>query len=243
MTKVLPVDIHREVAYRLVSPERLRAALGLGFPEEAFGVTLQDNTEFLEQTINALQEMEPFTPPIPKHGFDTTDLLDQPQIVELLRHAPEEGHRFSREHETVWYSGYPPETSVEEVAYHMWNELQAQNEFEESVEYHELIAEVSGTFCDLRPRPDCTMPPELHPDPQTAYPAGQVFADRVRDAGLDGIIYESVRHPSGTCIAVFNLGLIAPVRLGASWTITWRKGSKHKTDRSEEVPSWLPTKR
>lgn len=126
MTKILPVQIHREITYRLVSTGRLRRALGLGNPVETFEAAPQDNAEFLEQIISVLQEMKPFTASSPKCVFDKPDLLDRSQIEELLQHVPEEGRRFSRQDETAWSSGFPQETSVDEVAYHVWNELEAQ---------------------------------------------------------------------------------------------------------------------
>ena len=91
--------------------------------------------------------------------------------------------------------------------------------------FAELLADFIGPFPDLRaadplsdpPGPDC-----LGPDIATAYPAGQRLAAELRAEGAPGLVYPSVRHPGGTCLAAFRPAVVQNVRQGALWRLTWR---------------------
>jgi hypothetical protein len=43
----------------------------------------------------------------------------------------------------------------------------------------------------------------------------------VRTQGCNGIVYPSVRHRGGECLAVFWPGLIQNFQQGATWILTW----------------------
>jgi len=54
--------------------------------------------------------------------------------------------------------------------------------------------------------------PELHyPD---SYTASQAFAAEQRAAGESGVVYDSVRHPGGQCLAAFRPSAVAIPRQG-----------------------------
>lgn len=239
MTQILSASIREQITYRLVSESRLQETLGVVHPSAVLGIFPPGDAEFAKQSIREFKGQGELKEPLQRQQLDVNDIFDSSHITEHVRYAPAEGYRFSRPAQSVWYCGFPSETSVGEVAYHRWEALKEQGVSEASVEYYELIAVVSGTFCDLRPEVDRATPPELHQDSGLAYSLGQELADRVRQAKLDGIIFESVRCPPGTCIALFNLDLIRPVRLGARWTISWRGGPKYTAERKQELPSWL----
>jgi hypothetical protein len=50
--------------------------------------------------------------------------------------------------------------------------------------------------------------PQAH-DPDS-YVAGVKLARELRDAGSDGIVYDSVRHQGGECLAAFYPDVVAP---------------------------------
>ena len=61
--------------------------------------------------------------------------------------------------------------------------------------------------------------PEFHqPDD---YAPSQRWARGLRDAGADGIVYDSVRMPGGECVAMFSPHLVAPVTQGPHLAYAW----------------------
>jgi hypothetical protein len=58
----------------------------------------------------------------------------------------------------------------------------------------------------------------LDPD---SYVESQALAERLLAAESLGVIYPSVRHHSGTCVACFRPALVANVRRGKTYRFTW----------------------
>ena len=132
------------------------------------------------------------------------------------------GSRFNSEERGAWYCGFAVETSLAEVAYHLTRELEAVGRFENVTDYAELIADFIGAFHDAR-GDEFRSGAFLGPDIGTAYPAGQALAKRLRleEQGI-GIIYPSVRHQGGTCLAAFHPGLVQNLRQGGVWRLEWK---------------------
>jgi RES domain len=105
-------------------------------------------------------------------------------------------------------------------AFHLTRALQAAGgDFDNETRYVELLADFEADFVDLRnqnPTPDC-----LHPDTSIGYPAGQELADEIRKSGHNGLVYPSVRHANGVCLAAFWPGLIQNFQQGESWILKW----------------------
>ncbi|TVR11942.1 MAG: RES domain-containing protein [Salinarimonadaceae bacterium] len=129
------------------------------------------------------------------------------------------GSRFNPAGWGAWYCAFAIETALEEVAFHLTRELANIGEFDNETRYVELLADFDAEFADLRglaPPPAC-----LDPDAAVGYPAGQKLAEELRRAGLNGVVYPSVRHAGGTCLAAFWPALIRNFRQGATWKLTW----------------------
>jgi RES domain-containing protein len=132
------------------------------------------------------------------------------------------GSRFNGEERGAWYCGFAVETSLAEVAYHLTRELDSVGRFENVTDYAELIADFIGSFHDLR-GDDFRGGAFLGADISAAYPAGQALAQRLRmEEGGIGLLYPSVRHPGGTCLAAFHPGLVQNLRQGGVWRLEWR---------------------
>lgn len=127
-------------------------------------------------------------------------------------------NRFNGPERGAWYAALELETSLAEVSFHLTRFLAETGVFEAVVDYAELYASFAGEFVDLRPLPDH---PALNPDPDTGYPAGNALAEEARAAGLNGIIYPSVRHEGGTCIAALFPHAVQSVAQGDVWRLTW----------------------
>ena len=59
----------------------------------------------------------------------------------------------------------------------------------------------------------------LH-DP-VSYALSQEFGRRLFEAGSNGVLYRSVRHPGGECLACFRPPLVLDVRQGAHFEYRW----------------------
>ena len=132
-------------------------------------------------------------------------------------HASPFGSRFNGPDRGAWYAGFSRETSENEVAYHKMKELQEINwQEKETFSYAEFLADFRGKFHDIRSDPrfvNCLDP--------SSYRASQHLASELLQAGSAGVVYSSVRHKLGTCIACFRPALVNNVRKGPSLTIVF----------------------
>jgi RES domain len=132
-------------------------------------------------------------------------------------HAHPSGSRFNGPDRGAWYAAFLLETSGIEVAFHKSRELQEINwQEKETFIFVDFLADFRGEFHDIRGDrrfEDC-----LSPD---SYIASQRLASELLGAGAAGLIYPSVRHKEGTCIACFRPALVNNVRKGSGLSITF----------------------
>jgi hypothetical protein len=131
---------------------------------------------------------------------------------------PREPMRFSPANRGAWYAALATETCIAEVGHHLTRALADAGDFNAVVDYGEMLASMSGLFVDLRPVPGH---PGLDPDPDIGYPAGNAIAAVARAHGHNGIIYPSVRHRGGTCIAALWPNVVQSVVPGALYRLRW----------------------
>lgn len=137
---------------------------------------------------------------------------------------PRELNRFNGPGRGAWYAALDVETCFTEVIFHISRELARVNDFNATVDYAELFASFAGDFVDLRdinPTSVC-----LNPDPQIGYPAGNVLAGDVRNAGVNGVTYPSVRHSAGTNIVALWPHAVQSVAQGQVHRIVWNGNAK-----------------
>ena len=142
------------------------------------------------------------------------------------------GARFSSPDRGAWYAGFELETSQAEVAFHKSVELAEIGVFEDSVTYDDYLADFSASFHDLRTRTTASRDRAsnertacLDPD---SYVRSQELAEDLLAEGSLGIVYPSVRHDGGTCLACFRPPLVANVRRDRTYRMTW-SGSPRPT--------------
>lgn len=131
---------------------------------------------------------------------------------------PREPMRFNPANRGAWYAALALETCIAEVGHHLTRALADAGDFNAVVEYGAMLASMSGVFVDLRERPDH---PALDPDSARGYPAGNAVAAQARAEGHNGVIYPSVRHSGGTCIAALWPNVVQSVAQGAMVRLTW----------------------
>jgi hypothetical protein len=131
-------------------------------------------------------------------------------------HAHPLGSRFNAPDRGVWYASFAIETAQAEVAFHKSIELAEVDWFQESCTYDDYLADFSAELHDIRHDEafmDC-----LAAD---SYVASQELGVRLLNEGSLGIVYPSVRHEGGTCLACFRPALVANVRRAATYRFVW----------------------
>ena len=137
-------------------------------------------------------------------------------INAAFTHAHPLGSRFNGPDRGAWYAGFELETSQAEVAWRKSLELAEIDLQNESVTYDDFLADFGGAYHDIREADDfrnCLTP--------NSYVASQELAERLLEGGSSGVIYTSVRHPGGVCLACFRPALVGNVRKSARYRFTW----------------------
>jgi RES domain. len=137
-------------------------------------------------------------------------------INAAFTHAHPLGSRFNGPDRGAWYAGFVLETSQAEVAWHKSLELAEIDWLNESVTYDDYLADFGGEYHDIRG--DDNFSDCLSAD---SYVASQGLADRLLAENSPGVIYPSVRHAGGDCLACFRPALVGNVRKSARYRFTW----------------------
>jgi len=127
-----------------------------------------------------------------------------------------EGSRFNDGERGAWYCAFEAETSLAEITFHKTVEYQEIGRFDDSVTYQAMLADFTSTFHDIRGIESF----EKYLDP-TSYIESQTLAAELLEQGSMGVIYPSVRHKGGNCLACFRPALVGNVRKGAGYRLTW----------------------
>ena len=127
------------------------------------------------------------------------------------------GSRFNSADRGAWYAAFQLSTAQAEVAFHKTVHLAEVGRYEDEVEIDDYLADFSGEFHDLRraKRFGACLDP-------ASYVSSQTLAEKLLESGSPGVIYPSVRHRRGTCLACFDPKRVANVRRGARFRFSWR---------------------
>ena len=124
------------------------------------------------------------------------------------------GSRFNGADRGAWYCAFTLDTAQAEVSFHFAQSLREVNwEESETATYREYLADFRGGSQDIRKNTEyasCLDP--------ASYVASQQLARELLYQGSAGVIYPSVRHRGGTCLACFRPALVVNVRRG--WVVT-----------------------
>lgn len=140
-------------------------------------------------------------------------------------HAHPMGSRFNLADRGAWYAAFALDTSQTEVAFHKAQELQEINwQNEEVVTYADYLADFRADFHDIRGESEfvkCLDP--------GSYQSSQRLAQELLREGSPGIVYPSVRHKGGTCLACFRPALVINVRRGPTVALTFKDAMLART--------------
>jgi hypothetical protein len=138
-------------------------------------------------------------------------------IMAAFTHLNPEGSRFADDTFGAFYAAASLDTSIAETRYHREVFLRATHEGPLELDMRTYLCDVSATFHDIRGLRD-EMPDIYDP---VSYVASQNLARSLKKAGSNGVVYDSVRHTGGECLAVYRPRLVQNCRQGTHLRYVW----------------------
>ena len=123
--------------------------------------------------------------------------------------------RFSDGGYGVYYAARSLETAVRETAFHRARFLAATGEAPGEIDMRAYVGKLKEPMKDIRPADYKS----LH-DPDS-YAVSQAFGEQRRAKGDWGLVYRSVRHEGGECIAAFRPKAVTLPIAGAALAYVW----------------------
>lgn len=138
-------------------------------------------------------------------------------VMAAFTHLNPEGSRFSDGSYGIYYAAREMETAIAETVFHRARFLARTAEAPGEIDMRTYLADLSADFTELRGygrrKPDL-MSPE-------SYSASQAFGRKQREAGANGIVFDSVRRKGGQCVAVFRPTIVGACRQGPHVCYIW----------------------
>ena len=148
-------------------------------------------------------------------------------VMAAFCHPAPGGARFSDNTRGAWYASRTIATAIAESVFHRSQEIAEVGGVETRMQLRLYHADFSAPFHDVRGNSRAFGP--LHrPD---SYQASQVFARALLDTGANGVVYRSVRHEGGECLACFRPRLVRNVRVAAHYEFRWEGGAPPRVTR------------
>lgn len=135
-------------------------------------------------------------------------------VMAAYCHPRPGGGRFNSPERGAWYAARRIETAQAEITFHRGRELAEVGVAEARLEMRLYHADFNADFHDVRATNGAIHSPE-------SYEASQRLARELFENGSNGIVYRSVRHEGGECIACFRPKLVGNVRPGAHYEFSW----------------------
>jgi RES domain len=137
--------------------------------------------------------------------------------------------RFSDGSYGVYYAAHSLETAVRETAFHRGNFLASTREPPCEVDMRAYVGRPLKPFKDIREPKYASL---HHPDD---YSPSQAFAKVRREKGDCGLVYRSVRHEGGECIAAFKPQAVSIPVAGPALAYVWNGERVSKVYEKSEV--------
>ena len=138
-------------------------------------------------------------------------------VMAPFTHLSPPGTRFTDGHFGAYYAAETIDTAIAETRFHRENFLRATAQPAIELEMRCYLADVTCELHDLRGR---RMELSDVYDP-SSYAASQKLGRTLREAGSNGIAFDSVRRNGGECVAVFRPRLVQNVRQGVHLRYVW----------------------
>jgi hypothetical protein len=130
-------------------------------------------------------------------------------VMAAFTHINRKGSRFSDGTYGVYYAGKSRETAILETVFHFEQFARDSADPPRSEDMRVLLSRVRGKVVNAS-----TLSRKRQREVLAAasYQASRAWALEVRASGAHGIVYPSVRHQSGTCVAAFKPSLIGSAK-------------------------------
>lgn len=138
-------------------------------------------------------------------------------IMASFTHLNPDGSRFSDGNYGVYYAAKSIETALAETRYHRERFLQRTQEPAIDIDMRSYASEINSALHDIRNMQKAS--PDIYN--ADSYSASQHLAQQLRSNGSNGIVYDSVRHETGQCVAIFRANIPQPVTLGSHYCFQW----------------------
>jgi hypothetical protein len=133
-------------------------------------------------------------------------------VMAPFTHRNPKGSRFSDGSYGVYYAARELETAIRETAYHFGRFAADSQDGPRYESMRALVGRIDNRFDDVGALPTDERARLLAPD---SYAHSQPFGAARRTAGSNGLVYPSVRHAGGVCVAAFRpraVGIPVPSR-------------------------------
>ena len=138
-------------------------------------------------------------------------------VMAPFTHLSPQGTRFTDGRFGAYYAAESVDTAIAETRFHRENFLRATSQPPIELEMRCYLADVACELHDLRTR-QAEMPDVYDP---ASYVASQKLGRELREAGSNGIAFNSVRRQGGECVALFRPRLLQNVRQSVHLRYAW----------------------
>jgi len=138
-------------------------------------------------------------------------------IMAPFTHINPSGSRFADNTFGALYAAASLATSVAETRYHREQFLRATHEGPMELDMRSYLCDVAASFHDIRGKR--AQLPDIY-DPGS-YGSSQPFGRALKLSGSNGIVYDSVRHLGGQCLAIYRPRLVQNLRQGTHLRYVW----------------------
>ena len=138
-------------------------------------------------------------------------------VMAPFTHLAPQGTRFTDGRFGAYYAAESIDTAIAETRFHRENFLRATSQPPIELEMRCYLADVGCELHDLRTR-RAELPAVYDP---ASYAASQKLGREIRDAGSNGIAFDSVRREAGECVAIFRPRLVQNVRQSVHLRYVW----------------------
>jgi hypothetical protein len=138
-------------------------------------------------------------------------------VMAAFCHPAPGGARFSDNRRGAWYASRALATALAESVFHRSAEIAEVGVFDARMQLRLYHADFSAEFHDIRGG-GRAYADAYSPD---SYERSQQLGRELLESGSNGIVYRSVRHDGGECVACFRPPLVQNVRVAAHFEYRW----------------------
>ena len=138
-------------------------------------------------------------------------------IMAAFTHLNPAGSRFSDGTYGVFYAGHTLATAIAETCYHREQFMRATQEPPMELDMRVLLTDLDQELVDIRGMQE-SLAAVYAPE---SYHASQALGRQLRADNAWGIVYDSVRHTGGACVAVFRPPALSNCRQSLHLCYVW----------------------